>query len=556
MSIKVKQIDMGQISGALLAAGFVSGEVIRPSQTGGFVTSANFDTFEATVQGQVLNVSGLVESSGRWLYTGKIETSGQYLLGLLASTGLTLYNSTTGFDSGLFLTGLGLYNSIQNLSGSLNATGALISSQITNLSGSFNTSGQNLQIQINNLTGSLLATGRGLELNLLNLSGSLNLTGAALHNDLNTYLAGATTLNGLSGAAIVTGSGIVTTSRVGQTIYVSGSDLAASIGRIISINGLTGVPFITGTGSITVHTIGSGIYISGDFITAAQTGAFAASGNLTDTGQFLLSRDNAISGYLLGQIIASNAGVSSINNLSGIVNLAVTGGLVLTTGAGQITISGSSITGMPNWLTNSPDTFTAAAIDDDFDGAVLAAKWTGVNVNVDSSGIGNSHFWANGRAAASSVNRSSFVQGITTGVDWEIRMKCNFLPRFINNQGIGLVMGNATSAKNTVLGYEYSASASQFAVRHYNAYDSTAAIAIEGAVSGFPNDFKNAYFRLQSRSNAMTFDYSNDAIIWRTVRNFTYTGNAASINQVGFFVNPNASQISLAVDYFKATGLT
>lgn len=555
--VKLKQLATSEISGwAVGPLGLVTGEVVRPSQTGNFVTSNDNNDFEVDVLGRVLNISGQVYNTGQLVLTGYLNATGELLNSRLFTTGQTLLLQTSGVSGSIYNTGQTVLNLIVGLSGAFDNSGAFLERKIGAESGTFNTSGLNLFNLITGLSGAFDRSGLNNFNLLTSLSGAFDTTGQRLKSDIDVLFAGFTKVNNLSGSISITGTGLVVSYQAGQTIYLSGISGTAPVANVVSISNLTGTPFITGTGSITVTTFGSGIYISGDFVAASETGVFATTGQVSLTGQTLWNRDLEISGYLLNQIVASNAGVSSVNGISGSINISGTGNVFVTTGNGFLLISGTTQGNVPHWLLYSTDIFTPSSVEDDFDTPYLASKWTGINVNVDSTGISNSHFWIYPRASASSTGRSSFVQGVTTGYDWEIEMKCNFLPKFINNQQIGLVIGNATSTKNTLLGYEYTSSANQFVIRHNNAYNSSSSIAIEGAVSGYSNDFKDAYFRLQSRSNLMNFDYSNNGIVWRTIRNFTYTGNAATVDQVGFTINPNAAQIIMAVDYFRATGLS
>lgn len=642
--IRLKQLNSGELY-SFFSSKFVTGEVVRPYETGSFTTRSELLTFETVVSGQMANLSGNLYRTGDFLSTGIIQSTGinlynsiyssgqtcwirdESLSGTFNRTGLNIINLITGlsgaFDrtganlesrftslSGAFnQSGLNLYNfilqvsgnfvnsgsgnytSLTGLSGAFDRTGLNLINLITGLSGAFDQTGWNLYDRINAVSGRLNVSGvyltdminslsglfnsSGLYLNniitglsgafdrtginnynlLLMLSGTVNTSGLMLTSEFNSFYTGFTTLNGMSGSVVVTGLGAITSYKSGANLIVfSGQSGASSPAKVVSINNLTGNVFITGTGNINVYTLGSGIYVSGNFISTTDTGNFATAESLSATGQTLLNRDANISGYLKTLITGGTAGVLSINSFSGTVNIKAGSGISITGNNNDIFINYSGLS-LPGFVQNSPDIFVPTIYEDDFNEPYLNSRWTGINTNADSSGINNSHFWINGKASASSTGRSIFLQGVTTGEDWEILMKCNANVRLINYNGFGLFIGNANSNKNTFFGYEYNSNPFSV-IRHYNFYSSVGSIGSEGSSSGYYQGYKNMYFRLRSRSNTMSFDISNEGVIWRNHRTFFYTGNAPSIDQIGFLVNPNGSQVGLAVDYFRVTGVS
>lgn len=160
--------------------------------------------------------------------------------------------------------------------------------------------------------------------------------------------AGVNYINGVSGTITIVGTGNVSVTTVGQTIYISGASGAGG-GDVTTSQ-------LYNTGSTLDNKINSlSGYSDANFATRAQlasTGqtawthgqnnALNLSGNLTATGARLMSLLTGASGALAAQIAVASAGVSSINGSSGAMILRGTGTVSITTNGQTITISGAS----------------------------------------------------------------------------------------------------------------------------------------------------------------------------------------------------------------------
>lgn len=547
-SLQANQIDLAGLSGVLQSV-LATGLVVRPPELDPFVTEEEQDAFELRVLGVVAAGSGVNYNTGQAILSLNYA-SGAHLESDIRATGLFLAGIFGGQSSGLSATGSTLTNSVNNLSGSLNTTGALYDP--FRLSGIFNATGLLQAKALQNLTGSLLQTGQYLRLQTNNLSGSTNQTGRGLKNDTDALLAGRLTIHGLSGAVLLVGTGTASVSGFGQTLAVYIPPPGEDPAKVISLNEVTGNLFVTGSDDVASYQIGSGTYISGAAgISGSQTGAFATFLHLSETGQNLLARDLLWSGAVALQNAVLHTGLSTLSTLSGALAITGQNAITVSTGVQQIIISGSDTPSVPNWAQNSPDINSlATSFDDDFDSPYLASKWTGINVltDLDSSGIVNSHFYAYAKAAPTTL--VMLVQGCTTGTNWEISSKFNFLPSFTNYNNVGLCVRNATSARVTTFDYEYENS-ENFSSKNFT----NSSFSNQNFESGYLGEYTNVYFRLQATGNSFTFSTSNDNINWRPTRSYVNSW-VSSVDQVGLIFCGIGSQMRVAYDWFRATGLS
>lgn len=509
------------------------------------------------------SLSGAFNASGLDLYNQIQDPTG--ITGILELTGITLYNLITGLSGAFNITGANLSFASGGLSGTFNRSGLYLYGLITGLSGAFNISGANLTFASGGLSGTFNNSGLFLYNQILSLSGSFDQTGAILRNNIDNLIDNLTNINGVSGTVALTGAGSLSVLQIGQTFYISGQSGSANPAKVISINALTGDLTLTGTDGIVNTTSGSNlIVLSGIYITTAQTGVFATTGTVSESGAFLVANDanvsgtltnsvDALSGYLESLIEATNAGVSSINGVSGFVTVIDSGGIGISTGDGILILSGRYLPSFPSYILQSPDIFNPESFDDDFDGTVLDPKWiTGLQRGLDYSGISNSHFFFQ-PIANSAFSQFHVYQNVTTGQDWEMSLKCNLLPGFFNNHGFGLEMSHNLGTRFTRFGYYYS-NQSLTAIRQFNSDTSLNSTVF---TSGNFFDFKDVYFRVQCRNNTFNFDYSNDGIIWRTIRsNYTNTFITGGVNLVGFGSSSDGGALGVAVDWFRTTGLS
>ena len=201
-------------------------------------------------------------------------------------------------------------NNAVNLSGNAAATGATLLSTIaqtgsnlyvvlTGMSGQANT---NFATVIN-----LASTGSALFIDLTGLSGAHNTlitaSGAVLYNDIIGLSGNLIASGALLSAVKVTGSSIINVANLtgigGTQVILSGGYIAISGGGggssagVSSLNGLTSAVTIVGTGLITASVQGQNVIISGDT---------SISGALTATGVAIENQINALSGYFTGLI--------------------------------------------------------------------------------------------------------------------------------------------------------------------------------------------------------------------------------------------------------------
>lgn len=646
--IKVKQIEEGQLYD-FFKDRFVTGDIVRPSETGIFSTAEDLNSLAVITSGSMANLSGQLYQTGQYLVTGylqnlesnlsgALQTTGQDCLnlinalsgtinqsglilsnritglsgafnrtgaileerfpsfsGALDATGLNLIKTITGlsgaFDiSGLALvnlindlsgtfnrTGLNLINSINNLSGSLNATGQYLLTQITgnplifqtgqtlwntieSLSGTFDLTGRNLELSIDSLSGTLNSTGLTLArwmtglsgafdrtgLNLIKtitgLSGAFDISGRNLQNDVDAFRNNFTTINGLSGLVIITGSGNIITSQLGQNIYIYGETGSLNPAKVVSVNDLTGLIFISGVSGVMVNNLADNVIgISTQFINDGQTGVFVTTGDLYN-----------LSGFFTGIIQTGSAGVSSINGLTGVVTLSAGDGISISASGKNILISGQNVNGLPTWVTNSPDINPVVTqFDDDFNGTTLDPKWTvTVGRSLESSGISNSYFYVQ-PAAHATESLVTFTQDVVTGLEWDLTMKCNVLPSFVNNQAAGLVYKNKFSSRVSLFGFYYT-NAVYSSLVQYTTYTSTSSAQF---TSGAFPAFSSFYLRVQRRNFLFNYDLSTDGVFWRNIRaNYADTFITGGINQMGFAANSDGAVVGLSVDWIKISG--
>ena len=132
------------------------------------------------------------------------------------------------------------------------------------------------QIFISGGAGGTAGTGGGITQGQLDaLSGFTTGISGALQTQISSSSAGVSNVNGLSGALTLIGGGGIQINTSGQTIYITGKNLATS-GDIIGLSGWTNNTFST---IITTNLI---------------------SGNLIQTGVQLVNAINSLSGYVTG----------------------------------------------------------------------------------------------------------------------------------------------------------------------------------------------------------------------------------------------------------------
>lgn len=228
MLIGINQLDSGNIYNFGKSIG-VTGEVLRPSSTGYFLTDEYLAGYNF-ISNYVFITSGSIYSSGQTV-NNIINQTGENLRSGIFETGLrlTIRDNTI---SGLFnLSGLNIINVITGLSGSFNQTGLNINRTLTGLSGTFNQTG----LDLINLARSL--GDNAFTRALTGLSGAFNQTGLNIRR----------LITGLSGAFDQTGQDLTNRisfyNRIGSNLYISGltgtlkSEFSLLSGNILYLSG-------------------------------------------------------------------------------------------------------------------------------------------------------------------------------------------------------------------------------------------------------------------------------------------------------------------------------
>lgn len=352
--------------------GFLTGEFVKRTETGGFGGGGG------TVGVNSIGATGITNTG---FFTGSILLSGAG--NIVVSTGnninkLIVVSGDTGAYSN-FLTPSLTGNFITNgMTGAL--TGEFVrrseSGQFA-ASGNLTATGINLQGQLNTIT-----TWTGTTPNIFS-----SITHG--HNYITSLAATGTTNTGFfTGDAILSGAGNVVVSTgtpINKLIVVSGNtgayanfvSLSQTGGLVSSANTGTfvttgqtgllinvfyplnsnpsqyltsstvgGVRTLQTTGTFPSGIVSGNVVVSGTSIisvTTGNNGTIVISGN---TGMFdNFTSDSELlstSGYLVSLISASSAGVSSLNGLSGVINLIGSGNVAIFTGSQGITISGNT----------------------------------------------------------------------------------------------------------------------------------------------------------------------------------------------------------------------
>lgn len=168
----------------------------------------------------------------------------------------------------------------------------------------------------------------------LHVVGSLQIDGSGYFLS-GVHVNGVRVLTGLIG-----GTNITVANNGDGTFTVNGS-AASSTAGVTGLNSFTGAVNITGAGTVSSLAANGLITLSGN-----NNDGLNISGQMAATGAALIARDLSISGALQSQITLASAGVTSLNGLSGALNVVGTGGLSVSTGAGRAVISGdTSISG-------------------------------------------------------------------------------------------------------------------------------------------------------------------------------------------------------------------
>jgi len=362
--------DIVGLSGLLIAS---SAGVSTLNSLSGSITllSSGYITFQTGGGTITLGITGLATAtnltqSGSIIYADIVGLSGT-LLSTLNATGNQLYTDITGLSGQAAAT----YATISNLQ----STGQSLYGELTGLSGQANT---NFATVAN-----LQSTGQTLYTDLTGLSGQASTNFATIANLASTGTTLYNDLTGLSGAAANSYATQANLASTGSSLYalvtgLSGQDVTnyatkislTNSGALLSAIEVTGSSIIsvanfTGAGGTLVYTSGGYIFISG---AGGGGGSYDPLGTAANTGQILYNDLTGLSGALsvslgltgsalIALINSAAAGVSSLNGLSGILNLQSSGYLTFATGAGAITIGVTGLATAVNLATTGSNLY-------------------------------------------------------------------------------------------------------------------------------------------------------------------------------------------------------
>ncbi len=351
-----------------LSAYYVTGSVVRPSETGSFITTSQTGGFVTTGQTGFYtgvfypyssNPNGYVQGSvvrpsntGAFLDTGSSQTINSLKNFLVRptvnGTGVLLSGESAGTTNTGSLTGA-FYPLNSNPSGYI--TGVDLTNYVTKSStGVFVTTGQTGSFITTSQTGQFVTTGQTGTFVVSSQTGAFLTTGAA---------DGRYALQSATGVFVTTGQtgSFITTSQTGQFVgtgstgsFVTGSVVRPSETGAFLTTGQTGV-FITSsqtgqfvsTGSTGSFVTGSVVRPSetGNFITTFQTGQFVSTGSTgnfvtgsvvrpSETGSFITSSQT-------GQFVSTGATGSFVTG--SVVRPSETGAFVTTGATGNFITS-------------------------------------------------------------------------------------------------------------------------------------------------------------------------------------------------------------------------
>lgn len=249
------------VSGGLEQRVFQSGAA-SVAYTNGVGTNLSGNLTQTGVTLRALVLGGDTNLSGNLTLTGQaLDNKANSLSGFVGqvSGGLEVRVAATGAASIVYANGIG-----SNISGNMAQTGATILSTVfggdANLSGALTVTGQTLQGRINSLSGFTLGASGALQAQIAGGGSQVRVSGSS-----SIAIAD---FSGIGGIAVV---------YSGSQILVSGN-AGGPGGGVPSVNGITSAVTIAGTGNFTTQTIGSTIYISGSVLTNDQQVLFDKSG--------------------------------------------------------------------------------------------------------------------------------------------------------------------------------------------------------------------------------------------------------------------------------------
>lgn len=230
------------------------------------VTSGNLSSTGGNLQGQVNTLTTNLTATGAKIWaailldSGNLATTGSSLDTRITSTGAKIWDGLIVTSGNLSSTGSNLQGQANTLTTNLTATGAKIWGALLLTSGNLQTTGQTLANADASISGALATkiTNTGVTL----WQRDIDISGA-----LATQIAGGGSVVKVTGSAAIptadfTGIGGTKVFWSGGQVFVSGAAGGAG-GGVPSVNGITNAVTIVGTGAITTSVQGNTIYVSG-----------------------------------------------------------------------------------------------------------------------------------------------------------------------------------------------------------------------------------------------------------------------------------------------------
>jgi hypothetical protein len=353
----------------------------------------------------------------------------------LTATGSNLFNIITGFSGQAntnFATIINLQSTGQQIGLSISGASGVLSSQIALTGSSAWNAANNNGI---NLSGNLTQTGSILNSQNSALSGFLTGVSGYLSSLIQGSVGGVSSINGQSGVVSINGAGNITVTTGSNTITISGNTGAyANFATVINLS-------LTGLNLYNLITGASG---------QANTD-FATKISLTQSGATLGSQINSLSGFSTGlsgflqsQIVLTGQ-ANSISANNNAINL-----------SGQLTLTGQSLISAINSVSGGLETRIAAtgaaniiysnSIAANLSGALAQSGILFFARDLATSGVQDTKIFNTGSTLDSKINTLS---GYTNNISGVIQSQITILN---NNTGLYYLNTNPSGFINTLSG--------------------------------------------------------------------------------------------------------
>lgn len=398
-----------------LAAYYATGLVVRPSETGNFVTASQTGFYTGVFYPYSSNPNGYVQgavvrpsNTGGFLDTGSSQTINSLKNFLVRPTvsgtgvllsGEAVTNSQTGQFVGTGQTGNFITSSQTGQFVSTGSTGSFVTGSVVRPSetGSFITTSQ---------TGAFVGTGQtGFYTGVfypLNSNPSGYITGVDLSNYVTKSSTGIFVTTGQTGNFITTSQtgGFVSTGSTGSFITSSQTGQFVSTGQTGNfVTGSVVRPSETGSFITTsqtgqfVSTGSTGSFVTGSVVRPSETGAFLTTGSTgnfitsSQTGQFVST--GATGSFVTGSVVrpSETGNFITASQTGQFVGTGATGGFAVNTQVVFIT-GNQDVSGIKNFYSRPTVNGTGVLLSGEGAGAVSTGSLTGVFYPLNSNPSG------------------------------------------------------------------------------------------------------------------------------------------------------------------------